>query len=412
MSCLLIIDHNRATHAVARAFHGLGFKVIAGVAGYCDYAFLSRFVSETVEIGDLVDHPEQALTDVIALSDVRPELTGILSVDETGTRWLAQNHDRLPAGLTAYAARPENVLNTFNKAETAQLAMALRVPVAPHIVVDTLDNLHAAAKDIGPPFVVRAVESNHDLYGVKVLVCHSMDAFERTATHWPTEGHRQLMVQRFNAGFRHNVCWNAINGVIHSAIEMKVLQTTTGTNSGYGTLVETVAPHPELKRYAARFAEALGYHGLGSPQFLVDPASGDISFLEINPRLDANIRLAQTVMPYIEHFAGIVEGRITKPLTHPWSYRRGRRLFWLKGENQTLKALFAKRAFGQLAARAAMMAPHSLSSVDPIFSWDDPLPALAGWLHPVLRHLPEKRFQAPSGLKTAREGPVIRRVRV
>lgn len=401
MSCLLIIDHNRATHAVARAFHGLGFKIIAGVAGYCEYAFLSRFVSETFEIADLVDHPEQALRDVAALCEVRPDLSGILSVDETGTRWLAQNHDRLPAGLTPYAARPQDVLNSFNKAKATRLAIELGVPVAPHILVDSLDDLHAAARDIGPPFVVRAVESNHDLYGVKVLVCHSMEDFERVASHWPTEGHRQLMVQRFNAGYRHNVCWNAINGAIHSAVEMKVLQTTTGTNSGYGTLVETVEPHPELKRYAARFAEALGYHGFGSPQFLLDPVTGDISFLEINPRLDANIRLAQTVMPYIEHAAGIVDGRITRPLTHPWSYRRGRRLFWLKGENQTLKTLLAKREFGQLAARAAMMAPRSLTCVEPVFSWDDPLPALAGWLHPVLKHMPEKRFQAPGGLKTA-----------
>ncbi len=401
MSCLLIIDHNRATHAVARAFHGLGFKVIAGVAGYCEYAFLSRFVSETVEIADLVDQPEQVLRDVIALSQARPELSGILSVDETGTRWLAERHHRLPASLTRYAARPQDILNSFNKAETTALAVELGVPAAPHIVVDRLDDLHAAAREIGPPLVVRAVESNHDLYGEKVLVCHTWEAFARTATHWPTEGHRQLMVQRFNAGFRHNVCWNAIGGVIHSAVEMKVLQTTTGTRSGYGTYVETVAPHPQLKRYASQFAEALGYHGAGSPQFLVDPASGAISFLEINPRLDANIRLAQAVSPYIENAARIVEGRLTSPLADPWAYQTGRRLFWLKGENQTLKTLMSKREYGRLAARAALMAPRSLTSIDPVFSWDDPLPATAGWLHPVLKYLPEPRFRPPEALRAA-----------
>lgn len=388
MTSILVIDHNRASLAVARAFHGLGFKVILGLSGYCEYANLSRFVSQCVPVADLVESPEQVLVDIEALCAERPDLAGIFSVDETGTRWLALNARRLPNQLTVYTARPDNILASVNKAETAKLAERIKVPVAPRQVVASLDELKAAAAEIGAPFVVRAVESNHDLYGVKVLVCHSMDEFERTARHWPVEGHRELMVQRFNPGHRHNICWNAIGGRIHSAIEMKVLQTTTGTNSGYGTLVETVEPHPALQRYAAGLAEALDYHGPGSAQFLVDAETGQITFLEINPRLDANIKLAQTVMPYIETAAGIVEGRITEPLAQPWAYERGRRLFWMKGENQTLKTLLRQRRYRQLAARALLMGPRSLGNVHGVFSLDDPLPGLAAHLNPVLKYLP------------------------
>jgi biotin carboxylase len=389
MQSILVIDHNRASLAVARALHGLGYQVIAGIAGYCDYANLSRFVSENVAIADLVDAPDQAMRDIQSLAAARPDIKGIFSVDETGTRYLADRHDELPAQVKAYTARPQNIHDSMNKADTAALASELGLPVAPRIVVDNWTDLKAAARDIGYPLVVRAVDSNHDLYGRKVLVCHNADDFHRAAQDWPSESHQRLMVQSFNAGHRHNICWNALNGRIHSAIEMQVLQSTTGTHSGYGTYVETVEPNPKLKRYAEILAEALKYHGAGSPQFLVDHQTGEITFLEINPRLDANIKLAQSVMPYIETAIGIVEGKITQPLAEPWAYKRGKRLFWMKGENQTLKALKADRQYAKIASRVAMMLPRSIGTVHALFSWDDPAPALASHLNPVLSKLPE-----------------------
>jgi biotin carboxylase len=389
MQSILLIDHNRASLTVARSLHGMGYKVIAGIAGYCDYTNLSRFVSENVAIADLVDAPEQAMRDIHALAAARPDIKGIFSVDETGTRYLADRYHELPAQVKPLTAKPKNILDSMNKADTAALAHELGIPVAQRLVVENWSDLKAAAHEIGYPFVIRAVESNHDLYGHKVLVCHNAGDFERAAQGWPQEGHQRLMVQHFNAGHRHNICWNAINGRIHSAIEMQVLLSTTGTHSGYGTLVETVEPTPQLKRYSEMLAEALDFHGAGSPQFLVDHQTGEITFLEINPRLDANIKLAQNVMPYIETAIGIVDGKITQPLEQPWAYKRGKRLFWMKGENQTLKTLKANRQYGKLVSRAAMMLPNSIGNVHALFSWDDPAPALASHLNPVLSKLPQ-----------------------
>ena len=394
MKSILLIDHNRASLAAARAFHGMGYRVIAGVAGYCDYANLSRFVSETLPLPDLVDAPDAFLRTLTDIAAARPDISGVFSIDETGVRWLAHNRDRLPKSLMVYNARPEHVLGAFDKSESARLAVDLDIPTAPYQVVDSLDDLHAAAREIKPPFVIRAVESNHDLYGSKVVVCPDMQAFQRTATHWPREAHKKLMVQRFNAGRRHNICWNAIEGRIHSAIEMRVLKTTTGTHSGYGTLVETVEPDPRLKDYAARLAEALGYHGAGSPQFLVDDRTGEVTFLEINPRLDANIKLAETVMPYIQTHARIMEGRAPRRLVDPWAYKRGKRLVWLKGENQTLKTLIGRGDWARCAVRAATMPIDAIGNVHAVWSWDDPVPALACQLNPLIRHIPESKRPA------------------
>ena len=388
MTSILVIDHNRASLAVARALSGLGHRVIAGLSGYCDYANLSRFVDETVPVADTADGPERALSDIRRLCARRADIGGIFAVDETATRFLAERRTDLPPALRIYAARPENVLTTFNKAGMAAIAEQAGLPVAPRIVVDSFGDLVTATRDIGFPLVIRAVESNHDLYGRKAVLCPDRETFARIAQDWPREAHRQLMVQRYNAGHRHNVCWIAEQGRLHSAIEMKVLKTTTGGRDGYGTLVETVAPDPRLRRWAHALAEALGYHGMGSPQFLVDAGTGDITFLEFNPRLDANIKLAETVMPYIRNAALLAEGRLPPGPINPWTYRRGARLFWAKGENQTLKTLKDNRDWSGLARRAAMIPFHCLTSTHALFSWDDPAPALAGHLNPLISHLP------------------------
>ena len=388
MSSILVIDHNRASLAVARALSGMGHRIVAGVSGYCDYANLSRFVAETLPVADTADHPDRAMSDIASLCARRTDIRGIFAVDETGTRLLAQRRKELPRQLCIYAARPENVLQTVHKDAMSGIAEMAGLPVAPRITAGNFTELKAAVREIGFPLVVRAVESNHDLYGRKALVCHDQQAFAAIATDWPREDHQQLMVQRYNAGYRHNVCWVAAEGKLHSAIEMKVLKTTTGGRDGYGTLVETAEPHPKLRYWSHRLAEALSYHGMGSPQFLVDPVTGDITFLEFNPRLDANIRLAESVMPYIETAARLAEGGTLDFSSDPWTYQRGKRLFWAKGENQTLKTLNAEARYRELLARAAMMPVHSLTSVHALFSWDDPMPALASHLNPLISRSP------------------------
>lgn len=388
MPSVLIVDHNRASLAAARAFAGLGYRVILGVAGYCDFAHLSRFVSETITIPDMAEAPGAAMAALRRIAAARPDITGILAVDETGTRLFASDEGDLPKRLTVYGPSASIVQAVSDKEKAAALAMELGLPVAPRIVVDNAADLVKAGREIGPPFVVKPVESNHDVYGRKVRIFHDLETFRAVAERWPPEGHRRLMVQRFNPGRRRNIAFNAVDGRIHSAVDMRVLATTAGDESGYGTLVETAAPHPALADYAARIAEALRYHGPGCPQFLVDEATGEITFLEINPRLDANVKLAELAMPYIAYGARIVEGRIDRPLDNPWAYRRGIRLFWMKGENQTLRRLLAERRYGALAARSALMLPRALTSHHALFSPDDPIPALASHLNPLAKLLP------------------------
>ncbi|WP_421784456.1 hypothetical protein [Hyphobacterium sp.] len=390
MSGILLIDHNRCSLAVARAMAGRGRDVYAGIDGPCDYLNLSRFVTRSLTMADLVETPERALADLNRIFAAYPEITGLFPVDETGVRFLTDHGAGLPDHVLQYVVAAETVRRVTDKSRAAKLAADCGIPVAPRITVDNFADLKSAAADIGFPLVVRAVECNHDVYGVKVLVCHDRATFDAVCTDWPTEGHKQLMIQRYNAGGRHNLYWTADRGRLHAGVNVEVGLTTAGDASGYGTFARTIEPVPELADYATRLVEALGYHGTGSAQFLLDKQTGEITFLEINPRLGANSKLVESVLPYIDWFADLVEGT---PLAHrpdPWAYKRGQRFVWLKGENQTYKKLLREKRYGQLVSRFGLSLWNSVGAVHGVFSPDDPLPALACHFNPVIRHLPKR----------------------
>ncbi|WP_421789663.1 hypothetical protein [Hyphobacterium sp.] len=390
MSGILLIDHNRCSLAVARALSGRGRDVFAGINGPCDYVNLSRFVTESIAMADLVDTPVQALNDLDRIFRAFPEITGLFPVDETGVRFLTEHGNKLPDHVTQYVVAEETVRRVTDKSLAAKLAADCDIPVAPRITVDNYADLKSAAAEIGYPLVVRAVECNHDVYGVKVLICHTQADFDRTCIDWPTEGHQQLMVQRYNAGGRHNLYWTAENGRLYAGVNVKVGLTTAGDASGYGTFAETIEPIPELADYATRLVEALGYHGTGSAQFLLDDRTGEITFLEINPRLGANSKLVESVLPYVSWFVDLVEGTPLPERANPWAYKRGQRFVWLKGENQTYKKLIREKRYSNLASRFGQSMWNSIGAVHGVFSPDDPLPALACHLNPLIKHLPDR----------------------
>ena len=127
----------------------------------------------------------------------------------------------------------------------------------------------------------------------------------------------------------------------------------------------------QIEKFCRR-AEALGYHGTGSAQFLLDKATGDITFLEINPRLGANSKLVESVLPYVSWFVDLVEGEKLPDRPDPWAYKRGQRFVWLKGENQTYKKLLSEGRYNALASRFGQSLWNSIGAVHGVFSPDDP----------------------------------------
>jgi len=393
---VLVVDHQRASMPVVRSLKRRGHKVVAGVCGDCEYLNWSRFVDYSVSMASFSESPDRvvgSLRDVLAAD---ADITAIFPVDEPAIRFLSEYGDQLPDDIKLYRPAPDVVRSSINKAQTAELCDRLGIPVAPRVIVDNFEDLKKAVGVVGCPLVVRPVESLHRLYDRKVLVVHDLREFERIATDWPEEEHRQLIVQKYVGGNRHNLYWVAVDGRIYAGAEVEALQTTTADATGFTTLAVSVEPDARLTRYCEQLVEALGYHGAGSAQFLLDRETDDITFLEVNPRLDATMKIVEAMhLPMVQWSCDVLDGTVLPARKEIWDYRAGQRLIWLKGENHAYRALVRQGRWGALAARVVGNVFNSFRAVHAVFSFDDPFPAIGCHLNPVLKKLPRSILPRP-----------------
>ena len=84
------------------------------------------------------------------------------------------------------------------------------------------------------------------------------------------------MLQKFAPGERHNCHIAADRGRILAYFQQKVLRTDELDGTGIGLDGVSVPVSPALRDYCERLVEALGYHGIGCIQFMVDEKSGAV----------------------------------------------------------------------------------------------------------------------------------------
>lgn len=387
---ILVIDHHRASFPIVRGLHNRGHKVYAALQGDSEYVNWSRFVAGSVWTSPLDADPDRAAAELNAIFACNSAIGGVYSVDETGVRFFAEHGHKLNPRITQYAPPPDVVKACVNKSETADLCDRVGVEVAPRAVVDNWDDLVHALGEVGFPLVVKPDESNHRLYGEKVILARSREDFDAQCQGWPPEEHKRLIVQRMNEGNRHNLYWIAEHGRITMGVEIEALQTHSADHAGFTTYAVSVEPHERLTYYCHRLVEATGYHGAGSAQMLLDRSKDEICFLEINPRLDASVQCVEAMgLPFVQYGCDVIEGLSLPKRDTVWDYPLGQRFIWLKGENHAYKRLFSEKRFGALAARLAGNAFNSLRSSHAVFSWDDPFPALGCHLNPLISRLPQ-----------------------
>lgn len=387
----LIVDNQRGSMITARRLHGLGHKVIAGVSGdFWEYVNYSRFVSKSVRMAPMDGDPAAAIADINRIFEHYPEITGLYPICETGARLVSRNWDAFPAHITKYCVEPHIVNGCADKAVSAALCDELGIPVAARLIAHDLASLQAASAEVGYPQVIKPDESNHDVWGHKVLRVNDAGEFAAMVTRWPPEEHKRLIVQRWVEGPRWNVYWIAERGKLYIAGITECTRTSTADHAGYGTLAITRAPRADLRQWTEALIERLNYHGPGSAQYIINDKTGEITFLEINPRNDASIKVLETAgHNLVESFVRLVEGEPLTPRPDPWDYKVGNRFIWVKGDLPAFKKLARNGQWGRFAKRAGATLVDSLRSHHALFSLDDPGPAIGCHLHPILRRLPQ-----------------------
>ena len=196
-------------------------------------------------------------------------------------------------GVTFIGPGPEAMRTLGDKIGSKLLAEQAGVPVAPWSrgSVDSLDAAHAAAETIGYPLMLKASAGGGGR-GIRVIrsAAELDDAFERTRDEAQRAfGSGVVFLERLVSGARH--------------VEVQVIADGHGTAWALGVrdcsvqrrnqkvIEESASPllspdqTDDLKASAERLAQAVGYCGACTVEFLYHPDEKSFAFLEVNTRL-------------------------------------------------------------------------------------------------------------------------------
>jgi predicted ATP-grasp superfamily ATP-dependent carboligase len=370
---VLVLGDYRQTVTVVRSLGRAGFDVVLGCEQPHSSTALSRYVRSVCRFDS--SSPERYCESVAAcLAQARPDY--VFPVGEAELRRVLRGGSHA-LGLLATWIMPDaaTVLRCFDKRAMYHVAAALGIPVpAWRPYRGLLGTLHDA-EELNYPVVVKRKDSSTTLHGRNAVICHSSLELEQFLLSADGDPDRDsLLVQSRAPGERHNCHFAAQQGRIVAFFQQKVLRTDGPEGTGIGIEGISVAPSTRLRAYCDQLVGHLQYHGIGCIQFLVDPESGAIAFLELNARMDST-----AVLPYrlgIDFPLMALRIAAGAPVHAPPAYETGKRYYYLYGN---LNAWLVQRRTSRLQAflgRALTVPWTVLTTCDLVLDWRDPLPAV------------------------------------
>ncbi|MBR9826277.1 MAG: hypothetical protein GYB36_10815 [Alphaproteobacteria bacterium] len=401
MAKLLLIGNHRPSFAVARALHREGHEIWAGSNEYSDYFELSNAVRGHLPLPDFDREAECIAVIEAHLRD--HGFDALWPVTDRATRMVAKHRVRLVRHARIVSPPPGLIKTCVSKTAMATLCAELNVPVAPQTPVASREQIRKAGRSLGYPLVIKPTGEGEFIFGHKVITLKAESDLDSLFPEWP-DNHVHLLVQQRLNGLRHNHYFVARDGVLLRGAAIEILRTDREDGSGYAVEGISSAPRADLAEQTAKLVHALGYTGIGCAQYMTSEDSQATSFLEINPRLGANIAAAEiTGADLVGQAFRLAFGKDVEVLADPWSAARtGLRYAWSKGDLSGLAWRYRQGAgieqtlwdLGRLISSGVKADTHL------VFDWHDPLPALACWAHPLIKRFsPEMRPSPGTSIK-------------
>jgi biotin carboxylase len=379
---ILVLGNYRQTVTVVRSLGRAGYNVILGRQGEKAYTEYSRYVAEVWPHPHLVSREQEFLTALRCLLAERPDIRLVFPVGETQIACIARHLQEFAQPGCFVMPDPGVFAACADKLHMHDQVACLDIPSAVSVAVSTRDELVRAIDRIGYPCVVKPASTLARTVDFKALIFRSENDVARLLPRWP-EGGGSLVLQECVAGMRHNCHFIAIDGQVRAYFEQRVLRTDRIDGTGYGVEGISVAPDQRLRGHCERLIASLGYSGAGCIQFLVDDARGTVSFLEVNPRLDATCAVPyccdydfpRMAVQCAEYRLGITR-QAPQNLS---AYPAGRVGVWLFGDLQGLAEAWNAKELTPVPALlwlGRIFGSLGRADFHLVWSWRDPLPAL------------------------------------
>jgi len=388
---ILLIGDARMAFPVAKALSQAGHTVFAGVSTSSNYLEWSRHVTASFRHSPLEPGTDDALPVIFDWLDAHGPVDAIQPVSEAASRLITRHRAAFERRAALIMPPVAAVEACMNKTGMFALCESLGVALAPFARVRNIAEVAKAAREIGYPLIVKPAVVDAELFGRKALIIDNEDALWTALPHWP-DIHPELIVQRFVSGPRHSVIFSADRGRLLGAVEIKAARTHEHDGTGYTTYGVTVEPTPLVAAGTERLVRRLGYSSTGCAQFIVSPATGEVTFMEINPRVSLG-RIAECAgLPHSVWGLALAIGETVTPWASPWSCKRGVRYVWTKGD-LTLLAKRVRRGQVPVPEAARLLGGILVDAVQcnhAIFDPLDPMPAIGTYGNALFKHF--RRF--------------------
>ncbi len=386
---VLLLGNRRSSLAVIRSLHRDGWKPAVGINGREDrnyFVHRSRFVSFAWQHPNWTKDWPAFTAELFRFLSQHPEIAAVYPVDGAGVHRVARLRDRLQQRAIVVLPNPKAVDVCLDKAAMLDTCRQVGVPHASYRVVQSIEAMETACRELGFPCIVKPLDAETLLTGVKALILRDHEQTAACTSLAALDGQR-LIVQRYVAGPRHNVHFAALRGKIIGGAEVKTLRTDRIDGTGLTVWGVTVAPSPGLWSDCAKLVEALDYTGVGCAQFLLEQGGAGRSFLELNPRLVGSVAVAERAgLPLASLGLHLAMGESPEP-RDPQHYLRGLHFAWTWGALAGCRFQLRERIIGPRQA-ARLCRQTLLEAVGAGFhmtwSWRDPLPTLLQFARPLM----------------------------
>ncbi len=193
-----------------------------------------------------------------------------------------------------------------HKSNAIHTAMRLGIPVVPgsHGIVTQPEAAAKLASEIGYPVIIKAVYGGG---GKGIAVVEQPDDFVQTFLRISAEarsafGNGDVYLERFVGSLRHVEVQILRDGHGHTKVlglrDCSVQRNNQKVIEESGSTALPVALEQSVFSHAAQIADAIGYTGAGTVEFIYDLSRGEVYFMEMNTRL-------QVEHPVTEAVAGV-----------------------------------------------------------------------------------------------------------
>jgi carbamoylphosphate synthase large subunit len=391
---ILVLGDYRQTIVVVRSLARSGYKVTLGTCNPSSSTALSRHVGAVWKYSHNSNEGFRSQLES-HLTTAKPDF--VFVVGESQLRSLAPAAPRFDALATWVAPAWTVVERCFDKHAMYALTRQLAIPTLGWAEFTDIETWRQEARSMGYPVVVKRRDSSALVRGHKALIFATPETFDTFLAGLQGESEcSSLLLQKFARGYRHNCHFGAAAGQLVAYFEQRVIRTDELDCTGVGIEGISVAPSAALREYCARLTESLGYDGIGCIQFIVDEISGNVAFLELNPRMDSTAALPYHLRYDFPALAiDLARNRqqgAASPLTA--SYRAGVRYHWLYGDLLSWHNAWRcrQRTPLQLLAWAFRSALTAARSRHLTWDWSDPLPTLYMYWKKFPRFASKGRF--------------------